>query len=93
MTADGRTASKSGSSQWITGEEARRDVHLERARHDAIMVGTQTVLSDNPQLNVRLNDGDYRQPVRVILDRNLRIPLDFNVFNTKEQKTILRILG
>lgn len=89
MTADGRTASKTGSSQWITGTSAREDVHLERSRHDAIMAGTQTILADNPQLNVRLENGDYRQPVRVILDRNLRIPLDFHVFDTAKQKTIL----
>ena len=89
MTADGRTASKSGSSQWITGAEARKDVHLERARHDAIIVGTQTVIADNPQLNVRLDDANYRQPVRIILDRHLRIPLDANVFHTENQKTIL----
>lgn len=89
MTADGRTASKSGSSKWITGSQAREDVHLERSKHDAIMAGTQTILSDNPQLNVRLENGNYRQPVRVILDRNLRIPLDFNVFDTSRQKTIL----
>ena len=88
MTADGRTASKTGSSQWITGELAREDVHLERSKHDAIIAGTQTILGDNPQLNVRL-DGDYRQPVRIILDRNLRIPLDFHVFETQKQKTIL----
>ena len=89
ITADGRTSSKSGSSQWITGIEARKDVHLERSRHDAIMVGTQTVIADNPQLNVRLDDGNYRQPIRIILDRNLRIPLDASVFNTQSQKTIL----
>ena len=89
MTADGRTASKSGSSQWITGSKAREDVHLERSRHDAIMAGTQTILSDNPQLNVRLENGDYLQPIRVILDRNLRIPFDFHVFDTTQQKTLL----
>lgn len=88
MTADGRTATKTGSSQWITGRLAREDVHKERARHDGIMAGTQTVLIDNPQLNVRL-DGAFRQPVRIILDRNLRIPLSHNVFNTEHQKTIL----
>ncbi len=88
MTADGHTATKSGSSQWITGKEAREDVHRERARHDAIIAGTQTILLDNPQLNVRL-EGCYRQPVRIILDRTLRLPLNLNVFNTTSQKTIL----
>lgn len=88
MTADGRTASRTGSSQWITGKEARQDVHAERAIHDAIMAGTQTVLLDNPQLNVRL-DGSYRQPVRIILDRHLIIPRHFHIFDTQDQSTIL----
>ncbi|MBQ9394802.1 MAG: bifunctional diaminohydroxyphosphoribosylaminopyrimidine deaminase/5-amino-6-(5-phosphoribosylamino)uracil reductase RibD [Proteobacteria bacterium] len=88
MTADGRTATRTGSSQWITGKIAREDVHRERARHDGIIAGTQTVLIDNPQLNVRL-DGSYRQPTRIILDRTLRIPLSHHVFKTDEQKTIL----
>lgn len=88
MTADGHTATKTGSSQWITGKEAREDVHRERARHDAIIAGTQTILLDNPQLNVRL-DGNFRQPTRIVLDRTLKIPLDFNVFKTENQKTIL----
>lgn len=88
MTLDGRTATASGSSQWITGTLAREDVHRERARHDAIMAGTQTLVVDNPQLNVRL-DGEYRQPVRVVLDRTLRVPLTHRVFDTSSQRTIL----
>lgn len=88
MTSDGHTATRTGSSQWITGPEARRDVHLERARHEGILAGTQTILADDPQLNVRL-DGAWRQPLRVILDRTLRIPLDARVFDTSAQKTLL----
>ena len=88
MTADGHTATKSGSSQWITGPEARKDVHLERSRHDGIIAGTNTILIDNPQLNVRL-DGSYRQPRRVILDRTLKLPGDLHVFNTSQQPTVL----
>ena len=88
MTADGHTATATGSSQWITGPEARRDVHAERSKHDAIIAGTQTILLDNPQLNVRL-DGTWKQPIRIILDRTLRIPLSHNVFDTTNQKTIL----
>ncbi len=89
MTADGRTASSTGNSQWITGPEARRDVHLQRSIHDAIIAGTQTIIADNPQLNVRLDDDNGRQPVRIILDRTLRIPHDYHVFDTTYQKTIL----
>ena len=88
MTADGKTATRTGSSQWITGPAARQDVHAERARHDGIIAGTQTILADNPQLNVRL-EGTHRQPIRVILDRTLRLPLDSRVFDTSAQATIL----
>lgn len=89
MTADGKITSKSGDSKWITGINARHDVHIQRSLHDAIIAGTQTILADNPQLNVRIQDNVCRQPVRIILDRNLRIPLDFHVFNTQNQRTIL----
>ena len=89
MTADGRTASATGSSQWITGPESRRDVHLERSKHDAIIAGTQTIIADNPQLNVRLDNYSGRQPVRIVLDRTLRIPHDYHVFDTANQKSIL----
>ncbi len=88
MTADGHTATRSGSSQWITSDIARHDVHLERERHDGIIAGTQTILLDNPQLNVRL-DRKAKQPVRIILDRTLRLPLNLRVFDTSQQKTIL----
>lgn len=88
MSADGRTATRTGHSRWITGDVARRDVHLQRSLHDAVMVGTQTVLDDDPMLNVRL-DAPKRQPIRVILDRQLRIPLTSHVFNTDDQKTVL----
>jgi diaminohydroxyphosphoribosylaminopyrimidine deaminase/5-amino-6-(5-phosphoribosylamino)uracil reductase len=81
MSLDGRTAMGSGESQWITGEEARRDVQLLRARSSAILTGVGTVLADDPSLNVRLmaqglagveRDDDLRQPLRVVLDTRLR---------------------
>jgi diaminohydroxyphosphoribosylaminopyrimidine deaminase/5-amino-6-(5-phosphoribosylamino)uracil reductase len=77
---DGRTALASGESQWITGPEARRDVQFWRAQSDAILTGIGTVLADDPSLTVRLSaeelgiDGKVRQPVRVILDTQLRCP-------------------
>ena len=78
MSVDGRTAMASGESRWITGEAARRDVHRLRARSSAIMTGIETVLADDPSLTARPGDdaGDeIRQPLRVILDSQLRTPL------------------
>jgi diaminohydroxyphosphoribosylaminopyrimidine deaminase/5-amino-6-(5-phosphoribosylamino)uracil reductase len=74
-TLDGRIAAADGSSQWITGEDARRDAHRLRARADAVVVGAGTVRSDDPQLTVRLPSDDpfFRgpdeQPIRVVLGR------------------------
>lgn len=72
MSLDGRTAMASGESQWITGEAARADVQHLRARSSAIMTGVATVLADDPALNVRLPEAGGRQPLRVILDTDLR---------------------
>lgn len=77
MSIDGRTAMASGESQWITGTAARRDVHRLRARSSAIMTGVETVLADDPSLTARPGDAAedaIRQPVRVVLDSQLRTP-------------------
>ncbi|RZA18023.1 MAG: bifunctional diaminohydroxyphosphoribosylaminopyrimidine deaminase/5-amino-6-(5-phosphoribosylamino)uracil reductase RibD, partial [Lysobacteraceae bacterium] len=72
MSLDGRTAMASGDSKWISGEPARRDVQRWRARSGAILTGAGTVLADDPQLTVRLDDGsDFVPPLRVVLDPGL----------------------
>lgn len=71
---DGRIATGTGQSQWITGPEARRAVHMMRARHDAVMVGGGTARQDDPSLTVR-DLGVARQPVRVVVSRRLDLPL------------------
>lgn len=74
MSLDGRTAAADGTSQWITGEEARRDVHFLRAESQAILVGSRTALTDNPRLTVRDFPYPIKQPLRVLLDRQGRVP-------------------
>jgi diaminohydroxyphosphoribosylaminopyrimidine deaminase/5-amino-6-(5-phosphoribosylamino)uracil reductase len=84
---DGRTALASGESKWITGASARRDVQFWRARSDAILTGINTVLADDPSLNVRLSaqelgiEGEVIQPIRVIMDSQLRCPPDIKLLS------------
>lgn len=70
---DGRTAMASGESRWITGASARRDVHRWRAEAGAVLTGVNTVIADNPSLNVRL-PGEWSPPLRIVLDSTLRTP-------------------
>ena len=76
MTLDGKVATRTGDSQWITGPEARAYTHLLRANHDAIMVGSGTVLADDPDLRVRHHGLEQNSPVRVVLDTTLKTPPD-----------------
>ncbi|WP_423823494.1 bifunctional diaminohydroxyphosphoribosylaminopyrimidine deaminase/5-amino-6-(5-phosphoribosylamino)uracil reductase RibD [Salinisphaera sp. SPP-AMP-43] len=75
MSLDGRTAAADGSSQWITGEAARHDVHRLRAESGAVMIGRGTMAADDPSLNVRL-EGPWAQPLRVVLDSDLATPAE-----------------
>ncbi|MFC4078146.1 bifunctional diaminohydroxyphosphoribosylaminopyrimidine deaminase/5-amino-6-(5-phosphoribosylamino)uracil reductase RibD [Salinithrix halophila] len=86
MTLDGKIASVTGDSRWVTGEEARHQVHRLRHEHDAVMVGSGTALADHPRLTTRLPGGG-KSPLRVILDSRLRLPLDSPVVDTAEAPT------
>ncbi len=88
MTADGKIATRTGASKWITGEAARKRVQYSRKIYSGIMVGIGTVLADDPMLTCRLENA--QNPVRIICDSSLRIPLDSNIVKTaKEVPTII----
>jgi len=102
-SVDGRSAAADGSSQWITGEAARADVHRRRAAADAIVVGTGTVFADNPSLTARLPDGSLaeHQPLRVVVGKR-EIPPDSNVsrgdsstmvLHTRDPHEVIRALS
>ena len=88
MTLDGKIATYTGESRWVTGEAARAHVHRMRNRYRAIMVGVGTVLADDPMLNVRVEG--LKSPVRIICDSKLRIPLDSQIVKSaREYRTIV----
>ncbi|MFC9767842.1 bifunctional diaminohydroxyphosphoribosylaminopyrimidine deaminase/5-amino-6-(5-phosphoribosylamino)uracil reductase RibD [Rhodococcus jostii] len=90
-TLDGRSAAADGTSQWITGPEARERVHADRAKLDAIVVGTGTVLADDPRLTARMPDGSLaaHQPVRVVVGLG-DIPADARVLDDSAPTLLLR---
>lgn len=87
MTLDGKIATGTGDSKWITGEEARAHAHYLRSIYDAILVGKGTVLADDPSLTCRLVEG--KNPIRIVLDAKLEIPISAKVLSDGEAETIL----
>ena len=87
QTLDGRIATRTGHSQWISGQDSLTFAHELRASHDAIMVGVGTVLQDNPRLTVRLAPG--RSPLRVVADSSARTPLESHVLAEDAGRTII----
>jgi diaminohydroxyphosphoribosylaminopyrimidine deaminase/5-amino-6-(5-phosphoribosylamino)uracil reductase len=90
MSLDGRTAMGSGESRWITGEAARADAHRLRAEAGAVMTSVETVLADDPELTVRLVD-TARQPDRIVLDTQLRTPLDARVWDAGARRIAVSV--
>ncbi|MGQ4646016.1 bifunctional diaminohydroxyphosphoribosylaminopyrimidine deaminase/5-amino-6-(5-phosphoribosylamino)uracil reductase RibD [Lyngbya aestuarii] len=87
MTLDGKIAASSGHSQWITGKEARTYVHQLRAACDAVIIGGNTVRQDNPYLTS--HNPDSRNPLRVVMSRNLDLPVEANLWRTTEAPTLV----
>jgi diaminohydroxyphosphoribosylaminopyrimidine deaminase/5-amino-6-(5-phosphoribosylamino)uracil reductase len=91
-TADGFIADGAHNSKWISSEESRKLVHQWRAREQAILVGTNTARLDNPFLTARPESSEelsYRQPVRIVIDRSLSLPVTHNLFNTQAETLII----
>ncbi|KUP06850.1 5-amino-6-(5-phosphoribosylamino)uracil reductase [Bacillus coahuilensis m2-6] len=84
---DGKIATHTHNSKWITSEGAREDVHKMRNVYDAILVGANTILEDNPSLTTRLENNHGKNPIRIIIDSALKIPLHSKVLTDKEAPT------
>lgn len=91
MTLDGKIASFTGDSKWVTGEEARKHVHFLRKKYSGIMAGIGTVLADDPMLNCRIEEGV--DPLRIICDTNLRLPLTGKIVETAGDIPTIAVCG
>lgn len=98
MSIDGKTALKNGESKWITSKYARQDVQIFRARSSAILSTSETILKDNPRLNVRYRDfksifsrENFRNPIRVIIDSKNRIKKTHKIIHTEGKILLIRL--
>ena len=89
MSLDGKIATSTGQSKWITSETSRQRVHKLRDTHDAIMVGIGTVFADNPSLTARIEGG--KNPIRIVVDSQARTPINSNVVKDGKAKTIIAV--
>jgi diaminohydroxyphosphoribosylaminopyrimidine deaminase/5-amino-6-(5-phosphoribosylamino)uracil reductase len=89
ISLDGKIATSSGESQWITGEKSRKRVHELRGSVDAILVGSGTVLKDDPQLTARIGNKKLKNPTRIILDKRNRVSLDAKVFDNADKDKVI----
>ena len=92
QSADGKTSLSSGESKWITNESSREYVHYLRGTTAAVMCGIQTVLKDDPLLTCRIQGEGLKQPIRIVLDTELKIPLESNLLKTANEIPLLQVL-
>ena len=89
MTLDGKIATASGDAKWVSNEKSRQFAHELRNKYQGVLVGIGTVTKDNPRLNTRLAKSDARDPIRVVLDTNLRISEQSNLLQTVWDQPLL----
>jgi diaminohydroxyphosphoribosylaminopyrimidine deaminase/5-amino-6-(5-phosphoribosylamino)uracil reductase len=92
MTLDGKVATRTGDSQWISGHSSRARAHRWRAETDAVAVGIGTAMSDDPRLTARV-EGVARQPQRIVFDSEARLPLESRLAATAKEVPVILICG